>query len=401
MLTKQKRTFILDSARGAFDGVHLTLAQTVILLVAVKYFGVSDGLKSLISAAPFIGHLVSVFYVARMSTTRLRKSTLASVPALAAGALLAFSRFAQDGTVYATGTTIAMVVFAMKTPFLTGIYEENFSHRTRGLLFSGGVLTAIVSSIACNYTFGAMLKRDPSSWQLVMLVAAASSLASGMIIHAMPSGPPALRNSTNPLRNMRVLIDNPRFGYVLSVWFIAGFANLWVKPLKVVWLAESERGLDLDPAMVLLFMGVIPEVTRLLFTQVWAVLFDRMNFVVLRMLLNGLQAVGLLLFFWGDNLWVIGLGSLSQGLGYAGGAIAWHLWVTKFAPPGQSQVYMSVHTFFTGVRGIIGPYLGFMFIAAFSIRQASLVSCGMLLLSVVLLYPLARIVAGEAAARRS
>ena len=36
--------------------------------------------------------------------------------------------------------------------------------------------------------------------------------------------------------------------------------------------------------------------------------------------------------------------------------------MTKFAPPERVADYMSTHTFFTGVRGALGPIIGFALI---------------------------------------
>ena len=65
----------------------------------------------------------------------------------------------------------------------------------------------------------------------------------------------------------------------------------------------------------------------------------------------------------------------------------WNLWVTKIAPPGRSQLYMSVHSFFTGLRGIIGPLAGFLFINHFNIQGVGLLSFALILVSIFMLLP--------------
>jgi len=74
-------------------------------------------------------------------------------------------------------------------------------------------------------------------------------------------------------------------------------------------------------------------------------------------------------------------------IGFAGTLLAWNLWVTKIAPPGKSQVYMSVHSLFSGLRGITGPLAGFLFINHFNIRGVGLLSFGLILASILLLLP--------------
>jgi MFS family permease len=79
----------------------------------------------------------------------------------------------------------------------------------------------------------------------------------------------------------------------------------------------------------------------------------------LRMTLNCGFAIGILTFFVSNSFWGLVIGAIIFGISNAGGDVAWSLWVTKFAPPGRVADYMSVHTFFTGVRGVLAPLVAF------------------------------------------
>lgn len=109
---------------------------------------------------------------------------------------------------------------------------------------------------------------------------------------------------------------------MLLAWFILGFANLWTLPIQMVHLAESRRGLNLPAYQVVLISSVIPFATRLLFNRFWSQLFDRLNFIVLRVILNLLPGSGILLFFISRQLPVIITGTVLQNISFAGGAFA-------------------------------------------------------------------------------
>ena len=67
------------------------------------------------------------------------------------------------------------------------------------------------------------------------------------------------------------------------------------------------------------------------------------------------------------------------------------MWVTKLAPANRVADYMSVHTFFTGVRGVLAPIIGFSVLASgLSIGDLSYISAGMIILSAILLIPAIR-----------
>ncbi|MFQ5443250.1 MAG: MFS transporter, partial [Nitrospinales bacterium] len=150
---------------------------------------------------------------------------------------------------------------------------------------------------------------------------------------------------------------------------------------------SSTYGIEGSAAFVALITAIIPDAMRLLFIPIWGRLFDRMNFIVLRMTLNTLFGLGIALFFLTTNPIVIGAGSALIGISFAGGSIAWNLWVTKYAPPGKSAAYMSVHTALTGIRGTFGPSIGFWTVKRIGPVNIGLISCALMFLATVMLIP--------------
>jgi MFS family permease len=143
----------------------------------------------------------------------------------------------------------------------------------------------------------------------------------------------------------------------------------------------------LTTAQIALLVGVIPNLARLVMSPVWGWLFDRMNFFVLRIMLNTGFALGMLSFFGGDSFgWLI-TGAIIYGISNAGGDVAWSLWVTKLAPPERVADYMSVHTFFTGLRGVIAPVVAFQLIAHYSVSAISWLGAGMIFVATLILIP--------------
>jgi hypothetical protein len=67
--------------------------------------------------------------------------------------------------------------------------------------------------------------------------------------------------------------------------------------------------------------------------------------------------------------------------------VAWSLWVTKIAPPGQVADYMSVHTFMTGVRGLLAPMLSVPLASVLPMPWIVALSSALILASLLLLGP--------------
>jgi hypothetical protein len=133
--------------------------------------------------------------------------------------------------------------------------------------------------------------------------------------------------------------------------------------------------------------GVVPNAARLLLSPIWGWLFDRMNFFALRVTVNLGFAAGIIAFFTSDSVTGLILGAVVYGLSNAGGDVAWGLWVTKFAAPERVADYMSVHTFFTGVRGVLAPLLAFHLVSVLAMKTLGWISVALIVLASLLLLP--------------
>jgi MFS family permease len=122
-------------------------------------------------------------------------------------------------------------------------------------------------------------------------------------------------------------------------------------------------------------------------SPIWGWLFDRMNFFALRITLNIGFAIGILAFFTSADPKGLVLGAIVFGISNAGGDVAWSLWVTKFAAPEHVADYMSVHTFFTGLRGVLAPLAAFHAIRILEIHTLGWIAAGLIVMSSLLLLP--------------
>lgn len=173
----------------------------------------------------------------------------------------------------------------------------------------------------------------------------------------------------------------------MIVWMLMGFADLMMAPLRIEYLANPAYGLALTPQEIALLVAIIPALVRLVLSPVWGWLFDRMNFFVLRITINLTFAASILVFFTGDSWAGLILGAIVFGIAVSGGDVAWSLWVTKFAPPHLVADYMSVHTFFTGVRGVLAPLLAFQLIAVVSIATMGIICTALIVIASLILLP--------------
>ena len=384
---RARKTYQLDLVRGAFRGIITAGTQTFALFIAIRYFEAGDAAKSLIGAAPFIGMFLSLFTVHYLSKTGWKKSTCGALPALICGVALLVSSRAETLPAYTTWVTLAFICLHLLTPFLTAIYNDNYPEDQRGAYYSLPVVLTVVFGVVFGFVGSSLMDRDPQFFHWVLVILGLAGLGKAWAIWAMPSGPVEPGAFKHPLGNFKYVIRDRSFGYVLLTWFIMGFANLWVLPLRVDYITNPVYGIEGSALMVATLITIIPDGVRALAIPFMARLFDRVNFIVLRMVLNVIFGLGIALFFLTRDPVIIGLGSALIGLAFAGGTIAWALWVTKYAPPGRVAAYMSVHVSLTGIRGTFGPMIGFWAVHQVGPVMVGWISFSLMFLATLMLIP--------------
>ncbi len=382
-----QQTFRWDLLRGFFRGVLTSGTQTFGLFIAIRYFNADLFSKSLIGSAPFIGMIFSLFLFHYAAMTNLKKSVCGSLPIILSGVFLILAATADSLWAYSLCVVAGFMLLTAVIPFLTSIYHDNYPADRRGALFSKAVMVTVLVSILSGFVGSSLMDQDPGFYKWVLIALGVACFGKAYAIWRIPSTKIEDHNHTNPFTHMKLVVQDRSFGYVLLTWFIMGFANLWVLPLRIDYITSSVYGIEGSALFVATIITIVPDFMRAFSAPLLAKLFDRINFVILRMIINVLFASGILLFFLTRDPIVIGLGSALIGIAFGGGTVAWSLWVTKYAPPGKVAAYMSVHVFLTGVRGTLGPLIGFWTVQRIGPTAIGMVSFAMMMVATLMLIP--------------
>lgn len=384
---KTQKTYRGDLWRGGFEGVLSSGAQTFCLFIAIRFFHAGETTKALIAAAPFMGMFLSMVLLHYASFTQWKKSTWGALPSFITGGCLFIAAWTQSLTLFACTVIAGYICRSALIPFITEIYSDNYPPDKRAAFFSRPLLLTVGVAALSGFIGSWILELDIDNYHWLFTFLGLCAIGKAMAIISMPSETILNSSHTNPFGNMKYAIHDKSFGYVLLTWFIMGFANLWTLPLRVDYITAPQWGIEGSAIFVAMIITIIPETMRMLLIPFWASLFDKMNFVILRMILNLFFGFGILLFFVTSNPWIIGLGSAMIGAAFAGGSIAWNLWVTKYAPPGKTGAYMSVHVSLTGIRGTIGPIMGYWTVNLIGAQNIGILSFAMMLFATLMLIP--------------
>ncbi len=386
------KTYRYERWRAIASGMLETAGNTFLLLIAVRWFEAGALAKAMVAGGGSFGLMLGPWLVSRVESAGWPVARAASrVATLGAIGFLAMA-LVPVLPVFVMGAVLTMAASSSAVPLLTQIYQENYPERERGKLFSRTFMIRIATAAVFSELAGRFLTGNLELFRWLLVVFAAAFTLAAFCLGRIPSRPLTVSGGTHPFRALRFVREDALFRRTLIMWMLMGFANLMILPLRVEYLANPKYGVTwhgatLTTAQIALLVGVIPNLARLVMSPIWGRLFDHMNFFVLRIVLNCGFALGMLSFFGGDHVAWLVLGAIIYGISNAGGDVAWSLWVTKFAPPERVADYMSVHTFFTGLRGVLAPVAAFQLVAHFSLSAISWLGAIMIVLATLLLIP--------------
>jgi hypothetical protein len=386
-ISRRNATFELERRRAVCAGIIETAANTFLLLIAVQYFDAGPNSKALVASAGSFGLLLAPLVVTLVE--KLGFTTARAAASLAALSSLSFLMMSMIPllSVFVMGSVLAIAAGSASVPLVTQIYQENYPQGERGRIFSRTMMIRIASAVIFADMAGRALSGRIEYFQILIVFFAFAAAFSTLCFLKCPSQPLQHHEEIDIFRGMRFAKTDRLFRQTLICWMLMGFANLMMMPMRVEYLANPRYGLGLEPAEVAMLVSVIPNLARLVLSPVWGHLFDNVNFFILRVAVNLGFATGILTFFFAEDFYGLLLGALAFGIANAGGDIAWSLWVTKFAPPAHVADYMSVHTFFTGLRGIIAPFVAFHLAATVNLTTMGCICAGLIFLASILLLP--------------
>ena len=354
-----KKAFWIEMIRSGPIGMLEFLFVPLAGLVALKYYNASDWQKAFLLSISEAGLIATFIIVPLIRRLKWQATHAASIFSLLGAAGIAFTAAYSDSLIsYMAGLGFAFFILMLPLPLITQIYRTNFPEAKRGKILAIASILRGIIGIAFAWKAGQWIDSDIENFKPLLWVFVCVSLLNAIAFWLMPKVETA-KGSTNPFSAFKWLKRDKKFRTLIVSWMLMGLGNLTALKIWTEYFANDQYGNGFSAFEVTLLTFIIPQSVKILFTYPWGWLFDRMNFYLLRIILNVLFGAAIIVVFYGQTFWVIAIGTGLQGLAFAGGSIAWMLWVTKIAPPEHTAEYMSIHTFTTGLRGVIAPALGF------------------------------------------
>ncbi|MDZ4289257.1 MAG: MFS transporter [Prosthecobacter sp.] len=357
-----RQTFRNELWRSLPAGVIDTMATTFGMLIAVRVFHLGDLAKSIFLSATSGGLMTSLFVVPLLLRARSTIARTAAKVQILGGVFMAMAAlFPKSPVMFIAGLSLGLFCFSMQIPLLTQIYRLNYPESARGKLFALTGVSRAATGMGFGFFGGWLLGVDLDNYVWLLWAFAASGFLSGWWTYGLP----AISWETSETPNARLwsalhwVREDRDFRTLLISWMMMGVGNLIAACLFVEYLANPRHGINLPEQTVAWIAGVVPVIFRMLCSYPWGLIYDRVGLFKVRSILNVIFAAAILTFFLGHSITAWTVGMALWGVANAGGNVTWGLWVTKLAPKHAVAEYMSVHTFLTGLRGLIAPYIAF------------------------------------------
>ena len=381
---RQTRMFRWDLLRGASYGVYETVTITFALVVAIRYFEAPDAMKQWIPATLGLGFLLSPVSLALMRHLHRKVTHLMAGIWLTVAGGLGLSTLMTVDWAFVVVIGLTKMLGPQTANLQTQLYSSNYSARERGSRLSVAFLITALAGIVFGLHIGEGLDTELASWR-TYFIATAVILALGALTFTRIPSPMATQLKVGNFReNLALPFQDRLFGTMLGAWMLMGLGNLMLIPLRVEYLANPTYGINASNETISFILVITVSAFRLLSTIFWGYAFDRLNLITVRCLLNALFMVSITCFFIGDQLWLITAGAALLGAAFGGGGVMWTLWVTKVAPPDRVSNYMSMHTFTTGLRMTLAPFLGYTALTMGNPQIAALTALSFIGVSTVL-----------------
>jgi MFS family permease len=386
--TVARTTYRLELRRAVAGGILETAGGTFLMLIAVRVYEAGATAKGLLAAGGSVGLLLSPLVVSLVQRLGWPSARAAAALSVLGAASILVAALLPFGNLFIACSILAMTTAMAAVPLMTQIYQDNYPESDRGRLFSRAVMLRIIVAASFSALAGwALTGRLNEGYRWLLGLFGLVQLLSAAILSRYPSRPLTPTGKANPFEALRYVREDNLFRWMLISWMLMGFGNLMMMPLRVEYLANPKYGLAYSAMAIAVLTGIIPNITRLILNPIWGWLFDRMNFFLMRFCLNVGFMLGTISFFTGESTAGLVVGAMFYGVASAGGDIAWSLWVTKIAPPHRVADYMSVHTFFNGIRNIIAPILAFQLVGGMGVVRLGWISATLIAGASLMLIP--------------
>lgn len=348
-------------------------------IVLRKALRASDEQITLLTMILSFSMLISLFWGEQMRSKPKRGYFLVAGMISRGSFLLMF--FVHTPYHFLIVQAIFMLSASVMIPVMNTIWQNNYEDRVRGRLYGIGVSIQTVLVILVSFASGRLLDVNENWFRVIFLVAGiAGFIEMGIWSMLKIDGEEKLvqaptRKHRSIARifaeSMRIIKHNPEFMRFEGSFMLYGFAFMCIIPVIPIFLVDYLKLSYSDASMAKVMIANI----GLLLSPVFGYILDKltpMRFVMFACLFLGLFPIfligaskHLILVYVAFGFWGVGMAMIN---------LAWNLSSIFFAGKDEAAPLQGAHASLVGIRGLLGPLLGYLIMTYFSIYAVFVLS---------------------------
>lgn len=364
-LTREEiKSLLLLSISSLFDGI----TQGILVLqesIAKKALFASNFDISLIGVIAN-GTMLFSFFISYFFSNK-NKKTLIIAGYLFCRAIFIFSFLISNSRIFLLFLFFFHVLFSVQVPVFNSFLQSKFKNN-RGYVFGITRMILIFFIMITSYFAGKFLEISPSKYKLLLSLVAVPSFFTYSIYFYLESG------NIYPKRNLKEestiktditkITKNKDFVFFEIAFMIYGFAFMIMVPAVPIYLLQKLKFSYSEMSFV---QGILAQIVIFLLTPFIGRLYDKINvwkvgtFSFLTLVLY--PFFFFLSYLFNTKLFVYPA-FLTYSLGLAGINVLWNVGSITFSKKdSNSFLYQGFHVSLTGIRGILGPILGYIILS--------------------------------------
>lgn len=362
---KPKIMFILLIIASVTDGI----TQGILLLqekIAQNPLGASDFEITVISVIASTTIVFSLLFTVLYADKS--KKWLLVWGYMAGRFIFLFSFIINKSAVFLVFLFLFHSVFAIQTPVTNSFFPYFFKGRsgfffgiTRSIFMFSMMITSIVA--------GNLLDLNPAMFKWVLSVIAVASLFTyGIFFYIESKVDYTAVEEKKPAafqKSMASIMRNTDFIVFEAIFMIYGFAYMISLPTVNLFMLNALKLSNLEMANA---KGIYAQLFMILTMPFAGKIFDRMNIWKVGAISHGILVLYPLFFILSDagmSKYFAYSGLAFYSLGLSGIGMLWNLGTMSFSRNENPLIYQGFHQTLTGIRGFIGPLLGYYLISKF------------------------------------
>ncbi len=353
-----RQAYKKDAISGTLSAAMIGLSGPFVAVIARDKLHASDFEIALLAMSGVAGHLFAISWAKMLEGRPKMPFAVTAFSIARAPLLLAFLARTHWSFVglFIVANLLASAASPAYSALMKEIYPDGDRARIMGYVRTVNWVALIAATAIATWLLGVI------GYQYVFPVAGAIGIAGALVFGKIPSkdasGDPDISHIQFLRDSFAVLRDDRPYLWFCAGVFVFGFANFIAVP---VWTIYQVDALGVGTEWAGIYSVAVQLATMISFLY-WGSYVDKAPVEKSIMMQTMITIIVPVVYCLSSKPWMLLPAMLAWGVVCAGTELSYMRGVLHFAPAKRVAQYQGLFMLLTGVRGIVGPYLGTAFL---------------------------------------